>query len=665
MCKNIAMARPSRSSDILNLLIIGTLFVSAYALSVQPIIGRDTDFWWHLASGREAWEKGAIVTSDPFSHTASGEPWLNYSWAFGSTLYMLYHWTGLDGCILFRSFLFLVAAALFFITARVRGAHILSAAVAALLVLMLQSQYWHIRPHFVSLCIAILIMLLLELSIQGRKKLLWIIPPLTVLWVNFHGGVAMIAPVLVFTYACGELLTRTGLIKRIHPPGVASQEIESWQKVLTCWAPLLIVTTGALMIHPLLWRPLSYVLACSFIPSLNKILIQEAGTPDFFSPDLRLSLVFMILTIISSLVLAFRGRYYDLLLYVIFSMLMFSTVRFHYLLLPLLAPAIACFLTLLSLELEKHDNLRNVLPACSFILFLLLPVMLFREMTDGLRRSIPPSRLVRWETLPYGACSFLKLNAIKGNLFNAFDWGGYLIWALTPDCRVFIDPRVNQLYSEQFLKEYMTILSGTQESVELFKKSNADIIIRAKEIDNDAFFTTLIPSDNAWSLIYEDESAMIYIRKDAFPDTVSTNGLPDSSFMPHLMKGKTFLAQRNFPAAVKELEKAVELYPDCPRSRIYLGGAYASVGDLARAERQWKLALYIHPQARLAYYYLGQASLQQGNTTRAAIYLAEEKRRNPSFQEAGQILSTLPPVNPFIVTMAIGWMRLWAPLTAW
>ena len=39
----------------------------------------DTDTWWHLRSAEYVLENGTIH-GDPFSHTKTGETWINHSW---------------------------------------------------------------------------------------------------------------------------------------------------------------------------------------------------------------------------------------------------------------------------------------------------------------------------------------------------------------------------------------------------------------------------------------------------------------------------------------------------------------------------------------------------------------------------------------------------------
>jgi hypothetical protein len=74
--------------------------------------------------------------------------------------------------------------------------------------------------------------------------------------------------------------------------------------------------------------------------------------------------------------------------------------------------------------------------------------------------------LVRWTTLvrdqdmreaerfPRDAAAFLRATNQPSNLFVYYDWGGYAIWKLYPQYRVFIDGRAD-LYGDDLMRQSM------------------------------------------------------------------------------------------------------------------------------------------------------------------------------------------------------------------
>lgn len=54
---------------------------------------------------------------------------------------------------------------------------------------------------------------------------------------------------------------------------------------------------------------------------------------------------------------------------------------------------------------------------------------------------------------PAAAITYLRAHPDSGRVFNYYDWGGYLIWKLRPDFRVYIDGRAD-LYGDAFMDQF-------------------------------------------------------------------------------------------------------------------------------------------------------------------------------------------------------------------
>ena len=55
----------------------------------QPSVA-GSDLWWHLAAGREIWEQHAVPTTDHFSYTFAGQPWMHHEWLWGTGYWLVY-----------------------------------------------------------------------------------------------------------------------------------------------------------------------------------------------------------------------------------------------------------------------------------------------------------------------------------------------------------------------------------------------------------------------------------------------------------------------------------------------------------------------------------------------------------------------------------------------
>src|SRR4051812_27708952 len=55
----------------------------------------DSDPWWQIRTGHLIWDAGRLPTTDPFSWTAAGRPWVLNSWAYDVLLAGVHHLGGL------------------------------------------------------------------------------------------------------------------------------------------------------------------------------------------------------------------------------------------------------------------------------------------------------------------------------------------------------------------------------------------------------------------------------------------------------------------------------------------------------------------------------------------------------------------------------------------
>jgi hypothetical protein len=132
-------------------------------------------------------------------------------------------------------------------------------------------------------------------------------------------------------------------------------------------------------------------------------------------------------------------------------------------------------------------------------------VMFFaRDSLDSERRgdrfeeSFFPAKAVQW----------LRQNPQNGNMFNEFDWGGYLLLELWPSYQIFMDGHTH-IYGEDLTREYekvITMGNGWQDV--LTKYEVAWAIIRSDEPLAEA-----LHGDLRWEIIYRDQTAIILTRK--------------------------------------------------------------------------------------------------------------------------------------------------------
>ena len=73
---------------ILTAAVAVSLLALSAAVSFQKI--RTFDYWWHLRTGELIVDLGTVPKSDPYSFTASGEPWIDSHWLHQVGLYAVH-----------------------------------------------------------------------------------------------------------------------------------------------------------------------------------------------------------------------------------------------------------------------------------------------------------------------------------------------------------------------------------------------------------------------------------------------------------------------------------------------------------------------------------------------------------------------------------------------
>jgi hypothetical protein len=132
---------------------------------------------------------------------------------------------------------------------------------------------------------------------------------------------------------------------------------------------------------------------------------------------------------------------------------------------------------------------------------LLLPAA--ARVTEALPAAANEERFA--EDLPVEAVAFLQENQPEGRLFNSYNWGGYLIWAL-PEYPVFVDGRTD-LYGDEIILDWLAIVQAQSGWEDQLEQWGADLVL----IEPDWALARVLPYAG-WAPLYEDEHSVLYRR---------------------------------------------------------------------------------------------------------------------------------------------------------
>ncbi|MBI3697208.1 MAG: hypothetical protein HY238_20530, partial [Acidobacteria bacterium] len=169
----------------------------------------DTDFWWHLKTGQYIVAQRRLPVPDPFSYTADlGKPAypgeervryfnLTHEWLAQALWYLIYRVAGFPGVVLWKALLLSAFCALGGLLAARRGGSLYWGLGACAATATLASLFSADRPALISFFLVALFIWVLE-----RGGPLWILPILSVVWANSHGGY-LLGWVILGAYTAG------------------------------------------------------------------------------------------------------------------------------------------------------------------------------------------------------------------------------------------------------------------------------------------------------------------------------------------------------------------------------------------------------------------------------------------------------------------------------
>src|ERR1700730_2036646 len=473
------------------------VFVFILALGLFTMGARgvaDPDVWWHLRTGQLILQNHSVFHTDPYSFTRFGQPWVNHEWLSEILIFGLYRVSGFGGLIV--GFAIVIATTLLLVFIRCPGRPYL-AALMTLWGAIASAPTWGVRPQMLSLLLASIFLIVLEDSTQ-RPNLLWWTAPLMFLWVNLHAG-----------YAIGLALLALFLVGEALEAGASGQ----WRKTAPRIKRLTLVFAVCLALVPLNphgLRIYGYPFDTLRSPAMHSF-IQEWFSPDFHDP-MYAPLLLMLLTLIAGLALSPRPpRVRDLVLLLVMIPAALRSVRHGPILMLVLIPVLAQLseawlrqrgaarlLTMGRTEPSPRAVRVNVVVLATFAAFTLVRI----------RHVVNTQGATEAQHFPAAAVAFLNREHPPAPVLNHYNWGGYFIWKLYPQYRVFADGRAD-VYGDQFLATFAASYYVTDDWTKPIQLWG----IRTVVLPPDAPLITALRSAPEWRQVYADPETIILTRR--------------------------------------------------------------------------------------------------------------------------------------------------------
>jgi hypothetical protein len=471
------------------------LFLTMLILTFRPIA--DPDFWWHLRTGELIVETHSIPHTDPFSFTVAGKPWIAHEWLSELTIFLLFQLGGYGLLILVFGVIITLSFYLTYLRTSSRSRPYI-AGFALLLATLATAPTWGVRPQMISLLFSALFLLLLE-RFQASRSLRYILflPLITILWVNLHAGFAL-GLGIVTIYIVGDII---GVIRGIWIKTIPIHW-SSFKNIIWMIA-ILIVCMLFVAVNPNGIHLYTYPFETLISPSMQQF-IQEWASPDFHQAEWQ-PLAWLILALFGA---GLWGRksisVTSILLVLIFGYAALRSTRnvpqFAIIAAPIIADEVDTVVQIKSADIKNNHPVYWLGP-------ILIILTLF---VAGLRFiSINKQQLkIEQDNFPVSAVNWILQYRPDGNIYNTYGWGGYLIWRLYPDYRVYIDGRAD-VYGDRFIYNYMDVYLAQLNWDKTLANNNVRLVI----IEPGSGLAGALKNTPDWEMTYEDKISVIYVKK--------------------------------------------------------------------------------------------------------------------------------------------------------
>ncbi len=467
------------------LLVYLLLFVSAGGTVVRSLA--DNDVWWHLRNASELVRTGRFIRVESYTFTVAGKPWINFEWLGELPYYFANRWLGDRGLYLV---LIVVAAAIvvgIYCLARLRSDSWGAAFLASCIAVFLATVSLLPRPLLFGWLFLVIELGVLWSLRKGRDFTI-VLPLLFLVWINTHGSWFIGFVVMVIFVACGFAEGEWG---NVYATRWTPREARKLLAVVGA-------SFAALFINPYGWRLVAYPLDVAFRQRQTVENIAEWGSLDFHSVRGKMVVAIFVLLAVLQLVRRRRWALEDVALGAIAFYGAVTYVRFLFLIAIVVMPLLAADFRwgeAKSAGAAKGRWLINAVIMAGLIAMMVRAYPTEKRLHAGIAEAFPE------KAIPY-----VRSLAGGGNLFNDFNWGGYLEWE-APEVREFIDPRNDIFEHEGVMSDYLRVtkVQGTFAVLDKYR-------IRYVLLGEDAPAAYLLGQSAEWSRRYDDGQAVVFAR---------------------------------------------------------------------------------------------------------------------------------------------------------
>jgi hypothetical protein len=473
-------------------MMLATFLVGGVAASVR-LFDVDPDLWWHIKVGESVLATHHFPTTDPYSFTVHGQLWLAYEWLGEivlATAQRLGGLRGLDALLIALGCAVMLAIYAF---ATIRTGNSKAGFAAASILLVLARPSFSLRPQMFGYLFLVLTLIALELFRQGKRGALWGLPLLMLAWVNIHGSWVIGMGAIFVYWMSGLVEFQVGGIETQRWSADDRRRISFVFLLCLCALPFTPYGTRIAM------SPFEYA---SSLP-LNVTKIMEWQPMAFNLAGGKIFLALLLGFVVAQIAFRYTWNLAELALFLFGTVMACLHIRFLLVFVPFFAPILAVMIARWMRGYEARKD-RFVLNAA------LMAVVAF-----GVVRYFPSraqlERIVS-EKWPVDAVEYLNTHEVPEPMYNAYGFGGYLVWTRGPERKVFIDGRADVYERGGVFADYLHISRLEPGALSVLRNYG----IRSCLINRDEALGTLLAASPDWKRVYSDSVAALYVHQSGW-----------------------------------------------------------------------------------------------------------------------------------------------------
>ena len=484
-------------NNLLKFVLVALLFGLFAVFLLHPLFAINQDLGRYFKVSEIILQTGSVPDTNLFSYTNTDFPFINTHWLGGLVFYLLSLVIGLKGLIVFKTIVVLSSFGLVFYLALKKSKNFWLVFAVSLPAMIVFTERTDVRPEIFSFLFFTLFFYILY-NYRSGSKAIWALPFIQLLWVNTH-----------VYFFLGPLLFLFFFVEKIFQ-----------QKDKTELKKFLIV--GFLVAIAIFINPNAIGGALYPVTAMGDYgyTIVENQTPFFLlaynyhKGIIALFFLMSFFILVGFLINYKKLKIFELLTAVFFCFFGMYAVRNFPVFVLVAMPVLARNFSMPWFRFRDFlkDFFESKKTSCGE-LFLLVGCVVF---LSGIIFANKDKINLNTEARAENAVNFLIENDINGKMFNNFDVGGYLIYRLYPEIKVFVDNRP-EAYPVSFLQD---VYIPMQEQEELWKKYSTEynfdfIFFEHTDITPWAQkFLEMIPSDKNWKQVYYDDSEVIFVKND-------------------------------------------------------------------------------------------------------------------------------------------------------